>query len=416
MGLGPSTKETTLHYYRDPIVEHLTRDADVDFAGIMLVGTSDSLEQKQLVAGRAGVWAEAMGLDGALVSLDSWGNCHIDFAEVMASLGERRLPLVGLSFVGNQAAFVVTNSSMDSIIDLNKTTEGVESLIVGQNTTVELDALKATSILKNKIRKKSPERDFTACGSKNLRRLIRRHYAVEAVRLVEGQSVGLDGRCLLVDPQTLPAIAARYPQVHSLRVHVIRPGEHRIPVNSILDFAPIAVKNAGRPGEGITHLFSGVQVMLTAAEESGFQPVNCGSAHGILAKKVVFGRRGTPDAGDCILHVDVCLEDGQGRTREGISAAHFACDEFLKPLRDALSTLGSSQATLKEELWDVQRPGAMRVLYIKLVAGLGCLYDTRVMPQEPGSCLKSISLMDAGNLPLLLTSNEIRDGMVHSLT
>lgn len=414
MGLGPSTKETTLHYYRDPVVERLTQDADVDFAGVMIMGTSDSLEQKQLVAGRAGVFAEAMGLDGALVSLDSWGNCHIDFAEVMASLGERRLPLVGLSFVGNQAAFVVTNSSMDSIIDLNKTTEGVESLIVGQNTTVELDALKATSILKNKIRKKSPERDFTARSSKNLRRLIRRHFAVEALRL--GDQTGLEGRCLVIDPQTLPGIAARYPQVHSLSVHIIKPREHRLPVNSILDFSPIAAKNAGRPGEGISHVFSGVQLMLTAAEKSGFQPVNCGSAHGILADKVVFGRRGTPDANDCILHVDVCLAEGQGRTREGISAAHFACDEFLKPLRDVLCTLGSSQATLKEELWDVQRSGAMRVLYIKLVAGLGCLYDTRIMPQEPGGCLKSISVMDAGNLPILFTPNEMRDGMLHSLT
>lgn len=414
MGLGPSTKETTLHYYRDPIVERLTQDAEVDFAGVMLMGTSDSLEQKQLVARRAGAWAEAMCLDGAIVSLDSWGNCHIDFAEVMESLGERRLPLVGLSFVGNQAAFVVRNSSMDSIIDLNKTTEGVESLIVGQNTTVELDALKALSILKNKIRKKCPERDFSVHNSRNLRRLIRRHFAVEAVQ--SGLQTELTGRCLVVNPQTLPAIAAHYPQVRHLSLRCIRPGEHQVPVNSILDFSPIAAKNAGRPGEGISHVVSGVQLMLTAVEESGFQPVNCGSAHGILAEKVVLGRCGTPNADDWILNVDVCLADGQGRTREGIYAAHCAGDEVLQPLRQLLCNMGSSQASLKEELWDVRRQGAMRVLYLKLVAGLGCLYDTRIMPQEPGGCLKSTSVMDVGNLPLLFSSNEMRDGMLHSLT
>ena len=32
MGIGPSTKETTLHHFRDPLVDELCDDTDIDFA------------------------------------------------------------------------------------------------------------------------------------------------------------------------------------------------------------------------------------------------------------------------------------------------------------------------------------------------------------------------------------------------
>ena len=49
MGIGPSTKETSLHMFRDPLVKVLGEDTDIDFAGIVVVGTPDDNKYKNLV-------------------------------------------------------------------------------------------------------------------------------------------------------------------------------------------------------------------------------------------------------------------------------------------------------------------------------------------------------------------------------
>lgn len=153
MGLGPSSKETTLHHFNDPLIELISNDKEIDFMGIIVEGTPEINNHKQFVARRAGVLMEAMRADGVIVSIDSWGNSHIDFTAVIQAIGERGIPVVGLSFVGNQAQFVVTNRYMDTIIDINKNEAGIETTVVGENNVVEMDAIKAVAILKNKKKK-----------------------------------------------------------------------------------------------------------------------------------------------------------------------------------------------------------------------------------------------------------------------
>ena len=41
MGIGPSTKETSLHHFRDPLLEVVAEDTDLDLMGVMLVGSPD---------------------------------------------------------------------------------------------------------------------------------------------------------------------------------------------------------------------------------------------------------------------------------------------------------------------------------------------------------------------------------------
>ena len=65
MGIGTSMKETTLHYYRDPLVEVLSEDSDVNLRGILIVGSPDKNEDKYLSAERVGVSLECMRVDGA---------------------------------------------------------------------------------------------------------------------------------------------------------------------------------------------------------------------------------------------------------------------------------------------------------------------------------------------------------------
>ncbi|MDR2741591.1 MAG: hypothetical protein LBB98_05485 [Treponema sp.] len=415
MGIGPSSKETTLHHYRDPLVEYLSNDKSLDFPGIVLEGTPEVCDHKQLVAERAGIWAETIRADGVIVSIDSWGNSHVDFTSVIQAIGERGIPVVGLSFVGNQANFVVTNRYMDTIIDLNKNTAGIETTVVGENTATEDDARKAVMILKNKILKKSRRENPVIVEEKKQKLSIFR-FPVKEVTFGSSCDSEIKGNMLRI-PRMTPDIEPDNFRIKGIKVDIIPPGQHDVPVNSILDFSPVAVKVDGKLGMGVTHELTGMRVMLTAVEEGGFQPANIGSSEGILKEKVRLGRRGTPSPDDYILHVDILLAEGEGRTKEGIMAAHAICDRLVETIRPALKALSPSLTGEHQTCWNILRNGAMRVLLVKLISGLGCLYDTGLFPAQPGGFLKCRSIMDiSNNMQVVMSPNEYRDGMVHSLT
>lgn len=154
MGIGPSTKETSLHHFRDPLVDVLSNDTDIDLVGVILVGTPQDNKEKERVGQRTAQWLESMRADGCIVSCDGWGNSHVDYANTLEEIGKRNIPLVGVTFNGVQAKFVVTNKYMDTIVDINKSKEGIETEVVGENTTDTLDAKKAAAFLKLKMRKR----------------------------------------------------------------------------------------------------------------------------------------------------------------------------------------------------------------------------------------------------------------------
>jgi D-proline reductase (dithiol) PrdE len=152
MGVGPSTKETSLHHFRDPLVNVLSNDRDIDLVGIVVVGTPQDNKMKHLVGGRVGALLEAMRVDGTIISSDGWGNSDVDFANTIEEVGKRGIPVVGLNFIGTIAQFVVTNKYMDRIIDFNKSVDGVETQVVGENNITELDSKKALAFLKLKMK------------------------------------------------------------------------------------------------------------------------------------------------------------------------------------------------------------------------------------------------------------------------
>lgn len=152
MGVGPSTKETTLHHFRDPLLDVLERDQDIDLTGVIIVGTPQSNDEKYFVGKRTAAWLEAMRVDGVIVSVDGWGNSHVDYANTIEEIGKRGIPVTGLSFIGTQANFVVKNQYMDAIVDINKSEAGIETENVGENNMNRLDARKALAFLKLKMR------------------------------------------------------------------------------------------------------------------------------------------------------------------------------------------------------------------------------------------------------------------------
>ncbi len=153
MGIGPSTKETTLHHFQDPLLKIVSGDTDVELLGVLLVGTPQSTKEKHFVGERAAVMLKQMQVDGVIFSLDGWGNSHVDYENTCKELGLRDVCFVGLSFVGVQAQFVVSNKYMDTIVDINKSQEGIETEVVGENSLSDLDAKKAVALLKLKMKR-----------------------------------------------------------------------------------------------------------------------------------------------------------------------------------------------------------------------------------------------------------------------
>lgn len=203
--------------------------------------------------------------------------------------------------------------------------------------------------------------------------------------------------------------------IKDLKISIVTPDKHDFFVNSIMDFSPIATKVLGKLGEGITHVVTGASVMLTGVDENGVQVAEFGSSEGILSEQVVFGRAGTPASYDMLLHVDVILKAMAGSSRSGPIAAHRVCDKIVQEIREYLKKMNGRLCEEKCEYFDKIKPGKKKVVIIKQVAGQGCMYDTGVLGKEPGGFIGCRSIIDMGNMPIVLSPNEYRDGALRAM-
>ena len=158
MGVGPSAKETSLHHIRDPLLDLISADADIDLLGIILFGSSDKFSEKILASTRAAIWAQGMRADGAVAFCEGSGNNHVDFANLLAQLGNRNIAAAGLTVMGKNGQPVVNNDYTSDIIDICKSSGSVEPCLLGQNNLAVTDCRKALAMLKLKMRKTDRER------------------------------------------------------------------------------------------------------------------------------------------------------------------------------------------------------------------------------------------------------------------
>ena len=161
--IGPASKEMSRHYWREPLVLESLHDDDIDFCGVVLVGSPQINSEKFYVSKRVGMTLETIGADGAFVTTEGFGNNHIDFASHIEQIGMRGIDVVGMSFCAKQGALVVGNKYMDAMIDNNKSEAGIENEILGNNTLCHEDAVRALAMLKAKmdgVEIKKPEREW----------------------------------------------------------------------------------------------------------------------------------------------------------------------------------------------------------------------------------------------------------------
>lgn len=250
---------------------------------------------------------------------------------------------------------------------------------------------------------------------KKLRRLVIKAFHIEEVFWDVESKVTADHWMSVSRESFENLLAGEETYIEKIDVQIIPPGEHDRYTNTIMDIIPVSTKVLGVLGEGITHTLTGVYVMLTGVDVNGKQAHEFGSSEGNLKEQLYLNRAGTPGEDDYIISFDVTLKAGMGQDRNGTTAAHRVCDKFIQVFRDQMKLLKGDRCTERHEYYDVVRPGQKRVLVIKQVAGQGAMYDTHLFAKEPSGVEGGRSIIDMGNMPVLLTPNEYRDGMIRSM-
>lgn len=246
-----------------------------------------------------------------------------------------------------------------------------------------------------------------------IRKLIIKTFHITKVELVQKTSIA--DKILYLRDDIIGEAIENEELIKDLKINVIDPSKRDVYVNTIMDFSPIAVKVLGKIGDGITHVLTGVVIMLNGVDENGEQAHEFGSSQGILKDTVVFDKAGTPASDDIIISIDVLLKAGQATRREGPTAAHRACDLIVQEIRNVLKKMDGKNCDERYEYYDKIKPGKKKVVIVKQVAGQGCMYDTHLFGQQPGGFDNGRSIIDMGNMPVVVSPNEYRDGVLRAL-
>ncbi|EQK44956.1 D-proline reductase proprotein prdA [[Clostridium] bifermentans ATCC 19299] len=201
-----------------------------------------------------------------------------------------------------------------------------------------------------------------------------------------------------------------------MKLEIITPAEYNKYSETIMDVQPIATKEEGDIGEGVTRVIDGVIMMVTGTDENGVQIGEFGSSEGVLETNIMWGRPGAPDKGDIFIKTQVTVKAGTNMERPGPLAAHCASDYITQEIREALKNAEESLVVDTEELTQYRRPGKKKVVVVKEIMGQGAMHDNLILPVEPVGTLGAKPNVDLGNVPVVLSPLEVLDGGIHALT
>lgn len=246
-----------------------------------------------------------------------------------------------------------------------------------------------------------------------IRSLVKKHIKITDVKL--GDKTSIENGVITIDKNIVNAAVKEDELCKSLELEVIHPNERHIYTETIMDVCPIATKVEGELGEGVTKVADGVVFMLTGVDEDGVQVHEFGSSEGYLDEKMYFGHPGCADEDDIIIRCHAVIQRLSGMTRPGPFAAHKCQDYIVQAVRDQLKKYEGE--VVREELCeDVRRVGNPRVALVKEIMGQGAMHDNVLCPEEPCGIKGGQKNVDCGNVPILLTPNQVRDGSIHALT
>ncbi|WP_160676026.1 D-proline reductase (dithiol) proprotein PrdA [Clostridium sp. C8-1-8] len=270
------------------------------------------------------------------------------------------------------------------------------SMLKGQ-AVIPLNERESEAVLQNKV----------------VRTLVKKYYKVRDVRF--GEKTSYSEGVLTINESVISKALKADPLVKNLKMDIIKPDNRHVYTETIMDVCPVSTKVQGKLGEGISHTLDGVVFMLTGVDEDGVQVHEFGSSEGYLDEKMAFGRPGCADEDDIIIRVHATIQRGTGMERRGPFAAHSAQDVIIQEVRNIIKN--TKEPVAKEKICkDVKKTSRPRVVLIKEIMGQGAMHDNVLCPIEPAGIQGGQKNVDLGNVPVMMTPNQVRDGAIHALT
>ncbi|TFZ41335.1 D-proline reductase (dithiol) proprotein PrdA [Soehngenia longivitae] len=249
---------------------------------------------------------------------------------------------------------------------------------------------------------------------KLLSRLTRKHIKIEEVVL--GEETKIEGNRLTLRKGLIEEAKSIDPLIRDVTLDIVTSSDYSKYSDTIMDVQPIAVKESGEIGDGITRVIDGVCMVVTGIDERGYQISEFGSSEGEMDRNIMFNRAGSPDFGDILIKTRVVIEREKNMERPGPLAAHKATEVITKEIRDALKK-ASEDLIYKEETFEHKKSsGRKKVVIVKEIMGQGAMHDNLIMPYEPVGIDGAKANVDLGNVPVVVTPLQILDGCIHALT
>lgn len=249
---------------------------------------------------------------------------------------------------------------------------------------------------------------------KVVRKLVRKHFKIDNVKF--GAETKIEGTTLYIRKDICKDAVVSQDLVVDMKIEIITPDKYNEYSNTIMDVQPIATKEEGELGEGITRVIDGAIMMVTGVDERGVQIGEFGSSEGILERNIMWGRPGSPEKGEIFIKSEVIIKSHKNMERPGPMAAHRATDVITQEIREALKKVDEELAVNAEEFVQKRRLGKKKVAIIKEIMGQGAMHDNFLIPVEPVGTLGAKANVDLGNVPVVVSPLQILDGCIHALT
>ena len=253
--------------------------------------------------------------------------------------------------------------------------------------------------------------------TKVLRSLTKKHYKIDKV--VFGEKTEINGTTLTIrNPEEICAEAAATEElVLDLKLDIITPDRYNEYSEAILDLQPIATKEEGELGEGVTRVLDGAVMVLTGTDANGVQIGEFGSSEGAMDTTMMWGRPGAAEFGEIFIKGEVTIKAGTNMERPGPLAAHKAFDYVTQEIREAIKAIEDESLVVDTEVINqYRRTGRKKVVIVKEIMGQGAMHDNLILPVEPVGTLGARPNVDLGNVPVVLSPLEVLDGGIHALT
>ena len=252
--------------------------------------------------------------------------------------------------------------------------------------------------------------------TKLIRTLTKKHFKIDKV--VFGEETKIEGTTLTIrTPEDLCAEAVETEElVYDMKLDIITPDRYNEYSEAILDIQPIATKEEGELGEGITRTIDGVVMVLSGTDANGVQIGEFGSSEGEMSTTMMWGRPGAADKGEIFIKGEVTIKEGTNMERPGPLAAHKAFDYITQEIREALKKADDSLVVDTQTIEQFRREGKKKIVIVKEIMGQGAMHDNLILPSEPVGTLGARPNVDLGNVPVVLSPLEVLDGGIHALT